>query len=198
MKPATRLIHVAEGIREDAAPLTTPIYETTTFVFENAQEVRDYNEGRSTKFLYSRYANPTVLAVEARDRRARGRRERARLLERTGGDDDRAPGAPRRRRRSRVQRRDLRRHPAPHLRPAAEVRHPPALRVDRRAPSAGRRSCRRRRRWSGSSRRSTRRCAAWTSPRWRRRAARAASPRSSTTPSPARSISSPSRSASTS
>jgi cystathionine beta-lyase/cystathionine gamma-synthase len=64
MKPATRLIHVADGINEDAAPLTTPIYETTTFVFENAQEILDYNEGRSAKFLYSRYANPTVLAVE--------------------------------------------------------------------------------------------------------------------------------------
>jgi cystathionine beta-lyase/cystathionine gamma-synthase len=64
MKPATRLIHVADGSNNDVAPLTTPIYETTTFVFENAQEVRDYNEGRSTKFLYSRYANPTVLAVE--------------------------------------------------------------------------------------------------------------------------------------
>jgi cystathionine beta-lyase/cystathionine gamma-synthase len=64
MKPATRLIHVADGINNDAAPLTTPIYETTTFVFENAQEVLDYNEGRSAKFLYSRYANPTVLAVE--------------------------------------------------------------------------------------------------------------------------------------
>jgi cystathionine beta-lyase/cystathionine gamma-synthase len=66
MKPATELIHVADGIRDDAAPLTTPIYETTTFVFESAQQVRDYNEGRSTKFLYSRYANPTVLAVEAK------------------------------------------------------------------------------------------------------------------------------------
>ena len=66
MKPATELIHVADGIPDDAAPLTTPIYETTTFVFENAQQVRDYNEGRSTKFLYSRYANPTVLAVEAK------------------------------------------------------------------------------------------------------------------------------------
>ena len=64
MKPATKLIHVADGINDDAVPLTTPIYETTTFVFENAQEVLDYNEGRSAKFLYSRYANPTVLAVE--------------------------------------------------------------------------------------------------------------------------------------
>ncbi|HEY7501671.1 MAG TPA: aminotransferase class I/II-fold pyridoxal phosphate-dependent enzyme [Vicinamibacterales bacterium] len=64
MKPATKLIHVSEGISRDAAPLTTPIYETTTFLFENAKEVLDYNEGRSQKFLYSRYANPTVVAVE--------------------------------------------------------------------------------------------------------------------------------------
>jgi cystathionine beta-lyase/cystathionine gamma-synthase len=64
MKPATRLIHLGDGANIDAAPLTTPIYETSTYVFESAQEVRDYNEGRSTKFLYSRYANPTVVAVE--------------------------------------------------------------------------------------------------------------------------------------
>jgi cystathionine beta-lyase/cystathionine gamma-synthase len=60
---ATELIHPVEA-REDAAPLTTPIYETTTFVFESAEEVRQYNEGKSTKFLYSRYGNPTVTAVE--------------------------------------------------------------------------------------------------------------------------------------
>ena len=63
MKPATDIIRAAEST-EQAAPLTTPIYETTTFLFENAQEVCEYNEGRSQKFLYSRYANPTVTAVE--------------------------------------------------------------------------------------------------------------------------------------
>jgi cystathionine beta-lyase/cystathionine gamma-synthase len=47
-----------------AVPLTTPIYETTTFVFDNAEEVRAYNEGRSSKYLYSRYTNPTVVSVE--------------------------------------------------------------------------------------------------------------------------------------
>ena len=66
MKPATQLIYVPDGATGEAAPLTTPICETTTFVFESAQQVKDYNEGRSTKFLYSRYANPTVLAVEER------------------------------------------------------------------------------------------------------------------------------------
>lgn len=46
------------------APLTTPIYETTTFLFENAAGVAAFNEGRSAGYLYSRYGNPTVAAVE--------------------------------------------------------------------------------------------------------------------------------------
>ncbi len=63
MKPATRLVQ-GDGASRAAEPLTTPIYETTTFVFETAAEVKAYNEGKSDKFLYSRYANPTVVAVE--------------------------------------------------------------------------------------------------------------------------------------
>lgn len=62
--PATELIHAGETDRGIAAPLTTPIYETTTFVFENAAEVVAYNEGRSAKYLYSRYTNPTVVSTE--------------------------------------------------------------------------------------------------------------------------------------
>ena len=62
--PATELIHAGETDLGVAAPLTTPIYETTTFVFDNAQEVVAYNEGRSSKYLYSRYTNPTVVSVE--------------------------------------------------------------------------------------------------------------------------------------
>jgi cystathionine beta-lyase/cystathionine gamma-synthase len=61
---ATELIHAGETDASAPAPLTTPIYETTTFVFDNAQEVVAYNEGRSTKHLYSRYTNPTVVAAE--------------------------------------------------------------------------------------------------------------------------------------
>ena len=64
MKPATELIHRGDGVSHDAEPLTTPIYETTTFLFKNAAEVRAYNEGKSAKYLYSRYANPTVTPVE--------------------------------------------------------------------------------------------------------------------------------------
>ena len=64
MRPETIIVQGSQGKPADADPLTTPIYETTTFLFENAAEVRDYNEGRSSKFLYSRYGNPTVVAVE--------------------------------------------------------------------------------------------------------------------------------------
>lgn len=64
IRPATAIVQGSQGRDAHASPLTTPIYETTTYVFENAEEVRAYNEGRSEKYLYSRYGNPTVAAVE--------------------------------------------------------------------------------------------------------------------------------------
>jgi cystathionine beta-lyase/cystathionine gamma-synthase len=66
MKPATETIRRAPAAPGRVEPLTTPIYETTTFVFENAAEVVEYNAGRSAKYLYSRYGNPTIAAVEQR------------------------------------------------------------------------------------------------------------------------------------
>jgi cystathionine beta-lyase/cystathionine gamma-synthase len=64
MRAATEMVHGGQGVNRDAEPLTTPIYETTTFLFDSAEDVRAYNEGRSKRFLYSRYGNPTVTAVE--------------------------------------------------------------------------------------------------------------------------------------
>ena len=61
---ATRLIHAGGATTGDATPLTTPIYETATFVFDSAKELLAYNEGRSSKYLYSRYGNPTIVSVE--------------------------------------------------------------------------------------------------------------------------------------
>lgn len=69
MTPAgllTRLVQTGEGEVAHARPLTTPIYETTTFVFDSAADVQAYAEGRSAKYLYSRYSNPTVAAVESK------------------------------------------------------------------------------------------------------------------------------------
>ncbi len=65
-RAATELIHAGRTDPAIADPLVTPVYETTTFVFENAEEVRAYNEGRSPKYLYSRYTNPTVVNVETK------------------------------------------------------------------------------------------------------------------------------------
>jgi len=64
MRAATEMIHGTEGVSREAEPLTLPIYETTTFVFESAEQVKAYNAGRSQRFLYTRYGNPTVAAVE--------------------------------------------------------------------------------------------------------------------------------------
>ena len=63
MKPQTRIIH-GDGQPDSVGSLTTPIYETTTYLFDTAAEVKQYAEGGSSKFLYSRYGNPTVQAVE--------------------------------------------------------------------------------------------------------------------------------------
>ena len=60
---STTVIHRGER-KPAAASLTTPIYETTTFVFENADALRRYNEGERSHYLYSRYENPTVVAAE--------------------------------------------------------------------------------------------------------------------------------------
>jgi cystathionine beta-lyase/cystathionine gamma-synthase len=65
MKQATKLIHAGEGVDTGATPsLTTPIYETSTFVFDSAADVEKYQEGKLNGYLYSRYENPTVVAVE--------------------------------------------------------------------------------------------------------------------------------------
>jgi cystathionine beta-lyase/cystathionine gamma-synthase len=71
MKPATKLIR-PKAPSDPAAPLTVPIYETTTFLFQSAEQVRRYAEGTLEKFLYSRYENPTVVAVEQRLAQAEG------------------------------------------------------------------------------------------------------------------------------
>jgi len=65
MRQATKLIHAGEGVDAGATPpLTTPIYETSTFVFDSVADVEKYQQGKLNGYLYSRYENPTVVAVE--------------------------------------------------------------------------------------------------------------------------------------
>lgn len=62
----TTAVHAGErsGRPRVADALTTPIVQTSTYWFNNTQEVIDYNEGRLESNEYGRYGNPTVKAVE--------------------------------------------------------------------------------------------------------------------------------------
>jgi cystathionine beta-lyase/cystathionine gamma-synthase len=65
MKPATDLVHAGERLASGATPpLTMPIYETTTFIFDSVADVERYQQGKLDGYLYSRYENPTVVSVE--------------------------------------------------------------------------------------------------------------------------------------
>lgn len=63
---ATRLIHTAEGAAPGARPLTTPVYATSTFVFDSTADLQAHLDDPSEGYLYSRYANPTLTALEAK------------------------------------------------------------------------------------------------------------------------------------
>jgi cystathionine beta-lyase/cystathionine gamma-synthase len=62
--PDTEVIHAAEGARAGATPLTTPIYATSTFTFASAAEVEAHQQGKGGQYIYSRYSNPNIDAVE--------------------------------------------------------------------------------------------------------------------------------------
>jgi cystathionine beta-lyase/cystathionine gamma-synthase len=65
MGPQTELIHRGERPAPGGSrALTTPIYETSTFVFDSARDVERYQDGSLPAFLYSRYENPTLVAAE--------------------------------------------------------------------------------------------------------------------------------------
>jgi cystathionine beta-lyase/cystathionine gamma-synthase len=65
MRKHTELIHRGERAgHSGSTSLTTPIYETSTFVFESARDVERYQDGTLSAYLYSRYENPTIVAAE--------------------------------------------------------------------------------------------------------------------------------------
>jgi cystathionine gamma-synthase len=61
---STRAVHGGERERPESSALTTPIYQTSTFWFEDSEILRAYQEGRSDREEYGRYGNPTWKAVE--------------------------------------------------------------------------------------------------------------------------------------
>ena len=135
--PDTEMLHAAEGARAGARPLTTPIYATSTFVFENAAEIEAYQRG-GTRAICTRV---TAIPTSTPSRRSSSVLERgdAALLTSSGmaAVSTALFGLLESRRRDRLQRGDLRRHAPSH----------PAFFVG----SASRRASRRWTRWRGPS-----------------------------------------------
>lgn len=61
---ATQCVHAGEDRHGNTASITTEIAQTSVFVLPSVEELRKVNEGTSSAFMYTRYANPTIEAAE--------------------------------------------------------------------------------------------------------------------------------------
>ena len=69
--PSTRSVHSGESRRKPGHSLIEPVFQTSTYTFENMAEVLAFQDahawgGHVDRFEYGRYGNPTVAAAEAR------------------------------------------------------------------------------------------------------------------------------------
>src|SRR6266496_4572051 len=61
----TQLVHAGErGETPHGKPVSTPIYATATFTYDSMAEVDQVFAGEKQGYIYSRYGNPTVAALE--------------------------------------------------------------------------------------------------------------------------------------
>lgn len=61
-KPATLCVQGEQS--QTSGPAVVPIVQTSTFVFENQQEMLDSVQGKTGKDVYTRWSNPTTKNVE--------------------------------------------------------------------------------------------------------------------------------------
>ena len=62
---ATQLVHAGERrVAPVGVPAATPIYATSTFVYERMEDIDRVVEGEVKDYVYSRYGNPTTSALE--------------------------------------------------------------------------------------------------------------------------------------
>ncbi|MGE0089736.1 MAG: PLP-dependent aspartate aminotransferase family protein [Bacteroidales bacterium] len=59
----TKLIHAGD-FHDEYGSAVTPIYQTSTFAFKNAQHGADLFAGKEKGFIYTRIGNPTIGALE--------------------------------------------------------------------------------------------------------------------------------------
>ena len=64
---ATRALHAGEHVGQPHTPShTTPIYQSSTFIFQNADHGAAIFKGETPGYVYTRMGNPTVRALEAK------------------------------------------------------------------------------------------------------------------------------------
>ena len=67
MKPdiTTKLVHAGERRPlPNGLPVSTPIYASATFTYNSMQEIDQVFSGEKQGFIYTRYGNPTIAALE--------------------------------------------------------------------------------------------------------------------------------------
>jgi methionine-gamma-lyase len=62
----TQAIHAGRINDEQFGSLATPLYQTSTFIFDNAQQGADRFAGESDGYIYPRLGNPTTRQLEMR------------------------------------------------------------------------------------------------------------------------------------
>jgi len=61
----TKLVHSGEGgALPEGKPVSTPIYASVTYTYESMQEIDQVFSGEKHGFIYTRYGNPTIAALE--------------------------------------------------------------------------------------------------------------------------------------
>lgn len=77
-KFATKAVHAGQKPDPTTGSVVTPIYASSTFVFESAEQGADRFAGKKPGYIYTRLGNPTVRALEMN------------IAELEGGEDARA------------------------------------------------------------------------------------------------------------
>jgi cystathionine beta-lyase/cystathionine gamma-synthase len=62
----TQLVHAGErGAPPSGQPTSTPIYASATYTYDSMEEIDKVFAGEKAGYIYTRYGNPTVTALEA-------------------------------------------------------------------------------------------------------------------------------------
>ena len=61
---STDCVHAGEDRIKPYDSITTPIIQSSTFIFKDSEDIRHYTEKKHFRYEYGRYGNPTQRAAE--------------------------------------------------------------------------------------------------------------------------------------